>query len=98
MVLFLPRRAADRKWAGPCGDLTRSSQVRDYIMANRGHRLRFARWWALRGATPVACGKGLPGQCFMAQNSPEDGHGEHRNSSLRVRRSGRRCDGSQVNR
>jgi hypothetical protein len=42
--------------------------------------------------------KGLPGRRVMTQNSPQDGHGEHRNSSLRVRRSGRRCDGSQVNR
>ena len=42
--------------------------------------------------------KGLPGQRVMAQNRATDGIGRHRNSLLRVRRNGRRCDGSPVNR
>jgi hypothetical protein len=42
--------------------------------------------------------KGLPGQRVMAQNRAIDGIGRHRNSLLRVRRNGRRCDGSPVNR
>jgi hypothetical protein len=47
---------------------------------------------------PWASRKGLPGQRVMAQNRAIDGIGRHRNSLLRVRRNGRRCDGSPVNR
>lgn len=73
-------------------------QVRPDSLANGGDRFRHAHRLVRRGATSVAWGKGLPGRRIMAQNSPQDGHGEHRNSRLRVRRGGRRCDGSQVNR
>jgi hypothetical protein len=44
-------------------------------MANHSRLLRFVRWFVHMGATPVACGKGLPGRRVMAQNSLQDGHG-----------------------
>jgi hypothetical protein len=50
------------------------------------------------GTGQWASRKGLPGRLVMAQNRAIDGIGRHRNSLLRVRRNGRRCDGSPVNR
>ena len=65
---------------------------------NRAARTLVNGWCDCWYTQARASRKGLPGQRVMAQNRAIDGIGRHRNSLLRVRRNGRRCDGSPVNR